>query len=245
MRWPSKYYYRPPLSSPVVMTHDKWLRSLSTGRQEPCSLFVILCPPLLHHQKAQYQARPFSPTGMCFPPSNLPLIISVASPTSSHPFLSPYWHCHRHRPWLSHPSLTPSLPSSLNPSHHSHSALPQEHLSLSLSPHPPHCLPTHPLSVGVSGHPAGRFITATSQQQQHCQARARAAHTHTHTHTHTYAGRQTNARTCRHTHAHDLKQIQSNNRKTKPRQAFHNERDGKGLAGYNLLWSHLIVISDH
>ena len=184
---------------------------------------------------------------MCFPPSNLPLIISVASPTSSHPLLFLYWHCHRHRPWLSHPSLTPSLPSSLNPSHHIDSALPQEHLSLSL--HPPHCLPTHPLSVGVSGHPAGRFITATSQQQSTLpRARARAR-THTHTHTHTHIRAQTNKRTHthkhRHTHTHDFKQIQSNKRKTKPRQEFYNERDGKGLVGYNLLFSHPIVISDH
>ena len=211
MRWPSKYYYRPPLSSPVVMTHDKWLRSLSTGRQEPCSLFVILCPPLLHHQKAQYQARPFSPTGMCFPPSNLPLIISVASPTSSHPLLSPYWHCHRHRPWLSHPSLTPSLPSSLNPSHHSHSALPQEHLSLSLSPSSP--LSPHPSPQRRSQWPPSREIHHSNLAATATLPSARARHTHTHTH----IRGQTNKRTHMQTHTRTRSQadpIQQQKNKT-------------------------------
>lgn len=57
--------------------------------------------------KRPRSSQAISPTGMRFPPSNLlPLIISVASPTPSHPLLFLYWHCHRHRTCPSpHPSI--------------------------------------------------------------------------------------------------------------------------------------------
>jgi len=98
-----------------------------------------------------------SPTGIWISPSDLPLIISVAVPTSSPPLLS----------LLALPS--PHPPLQLITSALSLSTFLTPYSSSPLSPHPS----SH---VRVSNHPARRFITATWQSTLPCNTRV---HTYT------------------------------------------------------------------
>lgn len=113
------------------------------------------------------------PTGICLSPLNLPLIISVASPTSSHPLLFLYWHCYRHGPLppSPHPSISFITSALIHP----------RRTFLSLT-HTLHRLPTHPLVSLLEATKEGDL----SQRPgcKHCHAHAR---THTHIHTHTLA----------------------------------------------------------
>lgn len=153
---------------------NRWIRRLSTGRQD---LAHCLSSLFLLYYTRNHSIRPshFPHRNVVLSLSNLPLIISVASPTSSHPLLFLYWHCHRHRP-------CPTPPSPCHPIHLITSTLlfhRSTFLTLSLSPSSP--LSPHPSPrVRVSGHPAGRFITATWQPQ----STLPSTYTHTHTYTH-------------------------------------------------------------
>lgn len=166
--------------------------------------------------KRPRSSQAISPTGMRFPPSNLlPLIISVASPTPSHPLLFLYWHCHRHRTCPSpHPSI--HLITSL----YSSKDAPFPPISLSLSLHPPHCLPTHPLASQSVATQQGDSSQQPGRNSQHCQASK-----------HAYMQ-------CTRTQIYPNQQ-----RKTRPRQAFYDGKELARYN--LLLCSHLVILSDH
>lgn len=151
---------------------------------------------------------------MCFPPSNLPLIISVASPTSSHP--SAVFTCTvRLITCPPFPCTVRPFPQSIS-SHGLYSS--KKHLSPNLSlsfslsilpivsPPIPLCSSQWPPSREIHHSNLAEAANTTKQER----TRARCAHTHTRVRTH------------RNTHICPIQP-----RKARLRQAQYNSRDGK------------------